>query len=104
MTLQSAIQKSIKGGWNPEVELGISTPTEKEWKDMIIPHGTMCAVLLNKNFWQALGKELGWKDGIIRMCNECAHEYEGQWLIELHRFVDFLVEGGTIEQFFAELK
>ncbi|HEC64681.1 MAG TPA: hypothetical protein ENI23_05275 [bacterium] len=84
--------------------------------------------LLDPSFWKALGKALGWTGEKIRMCFGCGitlrwneeptmdgkhggkngcgsdiEEYEGQWLIEMHRLIDHLAEGKSIESFFKEL-
>lgn len=90
-------------------------------------------IFLDPLFWQALGKARGWVGEKIRMCVGCGvalkwneqpdmegrHnlqrngkqvgcgsdiiEYEGQWLIEWHRFIDHLAEGKDTESFFATL-
>jgi len=83
---------------------------------------------LDRERWIEAGKAMGWEGGKIRMCVGCGvalrwnenptmdgkhggkngcgsdiEEYEGQWLIEWHRFIDKLAEGGTVEEFFKEL-
>lgn len=85
-------------------------------------------ILLDPLFWQCLGKAEGWTGEKIRMCNGCGvalkwnekedmngqhggkkgcgsdiQEYEGQWLIEMHRFIDHLAEGKSIDEFFNNL-
>ena len=83
---------------------------------------------LDRERWIEAGKAMGWEGGKIRMCVGCGvalrwnenptmdgkhggkngcgsdiEEYEGQWLIEWHRFIDHLAEGGTAEEFFKEI-
>ena len=84
--------------------------------------------LLDPLFWQCLGRSLWWRGEKIRMCVGCGvalrwneketmdgkhggkngcgsdiYEYEGQWLIEMHKLVDHLAEGKNIEDYFATL-
>lgn len=84
---------------------------------------------LDREFWMAITIGLGWDTGAkIRMCTGCGvalrnsekptmdgkhggkkgcgsdiYEYEGQWLIEWHRFIDALAEGGSIEDYAGKL-
>ena len=64
---------------------------------------------LDPFFWQALGSGLGWDHELITV-----HEVENgrptivtrasqHWLYHWHRFLDFLAEGKTAEDFFATL-
>ena len=64
---------------------------------------------LDPLFWQALGHELGWNHELMTV-----HAVEngrptvvtraGQhWLSHWHRFLDFLAEGKTAEDFFESL-
>jgi hypothetical protein len=92
------------------------------------------AVLLDPLFWKALSRAQGWAGEKIRMCVGCGvalkwnenpdmegrHnlikdgkqrgcgsniiEYEGQWLIEWHRFIDHLAEGKDAESFFKKIE
>lgn len=101
--MENIIKKAIEGGYNHQ--------SLKSFSHMLS--------VLNPLFWQALGKACGWKGDKIRMCNGCGvalrvnenpdmngqHggkngcgsdiiEYEGQWLIEWHRFIDNIAEKG----------
>ncbi len=79
--------------------------------------------LLDPAFWQALGSAWGWQGEKLRMCGGCGlhlrsneeetmdgkhkkcgsdiYEYEGQWLMEWHCFIDHLADGKTPEEAFA---
>ena len=84
--------------------------------------------LLDPLFWQSLCKSLGFTGEPIRMCVGCGvalknseqptmdgkhggkngcgsdiYNYDGQWLVEWHRFVDHLAEGKDAESFFEGL-
>lgn len=72
MTIEQTIQKAIGGGWDVKVI--------KE------------TVFFDPQFWQALGKSLGWK-------NEFG---PGTWLRFWHNFIDHLAEGKSIESFFEQ--
>ncbi len=58
--------------------------------------------LLDRTFWQALGKARGWRDEEdsceSSSCQHC-HGYMMKW----HRFIDHLAEGKDAESFFATL-
>ena len=61
-------------------------------------------VLLDKNFWVALGKSLEWGQGVFFYNNFIdGKENNDGWRIYWHRFIDTLAEGKTPEEFFKEL-
>ncbi|MDP2629969.1 MAG: hypothetical protein Q8P56_01025 [Candidatus Uhrbacteria bacterium] len=123
MTIQEAITKAIEGGWNKE----------KHWRPIDTPDSNRARMFLDPYFWQSLGKALGWSGEKIRMCIGCGvscknsevtaygkhkgwwngqkwtgcdsdiYEYDGQWLIEMHRLIDHLAEEKSIESFFEQL-
>jgi hypothetical protein len=107
MSLKRAYKKAVKAGYS------------REYFDNIF---------IDRDFWIKLGEALGWEGEKIRMCVGCGvalkwnekttldgkhggkngcgsdiYEYEGQWLIEWHRFVDHLAEGKTVHSFFKNL-
>jgi hypothetical protein len=77
------------------------------------PDGVMKACLLYKEFWQALGKGMGW-DVEVNLQGEThddfllADDYEWKgcgmkkYIFKWHNLVDYLAEGGTIDTFFAK--
>lgn len=121
--------KSLNKYW---VEIKIQT-TERDGHPFYnIKTERVQVLALDPLFWQALGKALGWEGGKIRMCigcgialrwneqpdmdgrhggkNGCGSdiiEYEGQWLIEMHRLIDRIAEtsftGGDTEKFWEEI-
>lgn len=113
-----AIEKAIKGGYDFE-----------HYRDYMAGGNASKAVhLLQIDFWKCLCKELGLTGEKIRMCGGCGvalkwnenptmdgkhggkngcgsdiEEYEGQWLIEMHRFIDHLAEKKSVDSFFKYL-
>lgn len=115
MTIKKAIEKAIKGGYNYEADHDY----------MAGGSAAKAVILINPEFWKGLCKTLGYSGEKIRMCVGCGvalkwneqptmdgkhggkngcgsdiEEYEGQWLIEMHRFIDHLAEGKSYESFF----
>lgn len=87
MTVQQAIEKAIEGGWDKSQNEKLFPFVRDTWSDPL--------------FWQSLGKALGW--------NETHTDGKKKWLewhkwkFEWHRFLDFLAEGKSAEEFFATL-
>jgi hypothetical protein len=117
MTTTEFIEKALAGGWVCKNEWG-SNPYDMPFE----------RILLDKFAWQAVGKVEGWEGEQIRMCVGCGvalkgnekptmdgkhggkhgcgsdiYEYGGQWLIEMHKMVDYLAESKTTEEFLATL-
>ena len=114
MTISEAIQKAIEGGWQQlpkncsllRIEVEMDRWLLHFWDDkahqsdvFFIPlHKTFLQPL----FWQALGKAMGWKyqigtvDGLPVYDNKV-------WLENWHKFIDFLSEGKTAEDYFNQL-
>lgn len=120
MTIQSAIQKAVEGGY-PEVLQGMP----KENIENYVGHTarsnhSVNELILNPLFWQALGKSMGWfrmekvcrnckEPKPLKACQKCGCysyelvEEEALWRHNWHRLIDHLAEGGTIEDYFARL-
>ena len=100
MTIPEFIKKAIEGGWE-----GKSTAIHK--------------MVLDPLAWQAVGKVEGWE---LYSCSDCYQSDEGftfdecpkclgergrvemvTWLVNMHRMIDALAEGKTIEEFIATL-
>jgi hypothetical protein len=79
MTIEEAIKKAY--------------PNQKE---MFSPTWGKERYFLLPDFWQSLGKALGW---ILE-----GHAGRKQWKEEWHRLIDHLAEGKTAESFFESLK
>lgn len=58
--------------------------------------------LLDPKFFQALGKALGWNEisGSYHSYNE---DGKTAWQMKMHRFIDHLIAGKSVESFFEEL-
>lgn len=103
MTIQAFIEKAIEGGWKPQVIV-------KEYFYECPPgsssHIRMTALyheLLDSLAWKAVGKVEGWYE------TEVFDMLTGQpilttfWWLQMHRMIDALAEGKTIEQFLETL-
>jgi len=102
MSIQEAIKKSIEGGYYRFINgKGADNKTLRQLVsvqyDMNEATGEIEKQLLDPLFWQCLGKSLGW--GAIG--NESILTPE--WKIYWHRFIDYLAEGKSAEEFFKEL-
>lgn len=117
--MNNALKIAIKAGYDFE-----------HYRDYMAGGPAAKAVhLLQPDFWKCLCKGLGFTGEKIRMCNGCGvalkwnekptmdgkhggkkgcgsdiEEYEGQWLIEMHRFIDHIAEGRELEDFFKQYK
>lgn len=58
------------------------------------------ALCSKKEFWQALGKSLGWFQDD---CKGRKHIYRTCWRCEWHSFIDHLAKGKDPNSFFADL-
>lgn len=131
MKVEEAIQKAIEGGWKPSIPMPsfIEPPTEADmrvsskeafsYQQSKFEHIKTTA-LLDPEFWQALGKSMGWKaeqpkiTGWTRECLGCnSYVPKGylhkcqlghyEWLYKWHQFIDHLADGKTIESYFENL-
>lgn len=112
MTLNEAIEKAIKGGynafeWYDSIER-IENPKELYggvWgydKEGSGHHIALSEILINPLFWQSLGKAMGVKNNMIGSCDGCGADLGG-WKYQQHRFIDHLQDGKSIESFFEQL-
>lgn len=105
--MKEAIQKAIDGGWKPKYEPEVVEILGKdeelfEWE---VDHTN---IFLDPLFWQALGKSLGWfhPDGrsvAKYINNDPKHTEYDMWLWYWHRFIDWIAEGKSPDEFFASL-
>ena len=90
---QWAIEKAIKGGWNPCVFCPIvaveidKTPTQKDFYWLRNKNGEGCGyrwheIALDPDFWQCLGKAMGWDNihyvGCDSQKDYCPHPTMGK--------------------------
>ena len=64
------------------------------------------SILLDPKFWQALGREEGWCTKIGNKTEHyfgCRNKYRKCSTKEMHNFIDHLIEGKPINEFFDEL-
>jgi len=99
MTIQQFIEKAIEGGWNPR-------RGEKQYTAPRPPHH-ICLFseyhpFLDAEAWKAVGKVEGWGPG-TRVELGGGFWTEDMWLKNMHRMIDALAEGKTIEEFLATL-
>ncbi len=116
--MEQAIKKSIEGGWkNGEYEL---------MKDEMHGYGyqiSASSCFLKSEFWQCLGKAMGWetrrkccegcgsKERLVQgeyhdICSSChrgSPKLLPEWKFNWHRFIDHLAEGRIVDNFFEEL-
>ena len=83
MTIEETIQKAYNGGYR-----------EAKDKAGFVLNGIRNFVL-DPLFWQSLGKAMGW--GTVE-----EGWTEPQWTYKWHHFIDHLIKGGTIEEFFNQ--
>jgi DNA-directed RNA polymerase subunit RPC12/RpoP len=127
MKIKQAIEKAIEGGWKYEGE----TPRCDELYDTFyisdydggFENLNLYKAFLDPNFWQCLGKAMNLPEIVCNNCGKEAARGEGRyyyecedcgllveedypvspWLRMMHRLIDHLSEGGTIEKYFEEL-
>lgn len=97
-----AIQLAIKGGWNQERSIGGDKKSLELWH-------IQAMILLDPDFWQALGVALGWKycklhaftgsQAESEICEDCQKE----WLYHANRCFNWIMEGKNPDDFFKEL-
>ncbi len=116
MTIKQFIEKAIGGGWKPKASW---------FGDVPIDSSGYHTVLLNPEAWKAVGKVEGWnvttykqtvparivsrvsRKGVVKY-SVPAHirmmkKPNARWKREMHRMIDALAEGKTIEQYLETL-
>jgi hypothetical protein len=115
MTVQEALNKATEGGYHIYGSDGMDTYYEganseySVWtrKDnessFIVPTEE---TFLDPQFWQALGRALGWSEAcdLVIICvhgDEECHRCRGYyWMYQWYRFIQALAHGNTPEAFF----
>jgi len=98
--IQRFIEKAIVGGWRPEAgEFSVIGFDERHFEYQLRSIGagrpsairmmTYEAVLLDPKAWQAVAKVEKWYEGY----------YGPEWLHHMHKMIDALVEGQTLEAY-----
>ena len=109
MTIQTAIEKAIEGGWKTpdglnfmEVRSDTILYSEnvliqgKGYEEIDTKWQSIQVSLLDPSFWKSLGKAMGWG-------KENANVSISDWLSHWHCFIDDLAEGKSIEEYFKQL-
>lgn len=96
MKITDAISRAIQGGWKSNLY------DAEQWEHVksLYPTSGIQDWTLDPAFWQALGKTEGWGTNVE--CNKCGTPING-WKAHMHRLIDHLAEGGTIESHFVGL-
>ena len=119
MTPIKFIEKAIEGGWKPLYE-GVETENfsiddgdfyvQETGKEASVEKRMYIeAILLDFKAWQAVGKTDGWGVCGQKGCgNSWGHENvpeseKKHWQHNMHRMIDSLAEGKTIEEFLKTL-
>ena len=103
MTVAKFIEKAIEGGW---MELSIHDAYRVDASGIVYEIGDanheigIAEILLDPAAWQAVGKVEGWSNAVP--FDPDFNTREG-WLENMHRIIDHLAEGGTIESYLAGL-
>jgi hypothetical protein len=99
--IQKFIERALAGGWSPGARAIIvrgfsETYFEYRPRSSITGHGTGVpiqlryeVVLLDPEAWQAVGKVERWYEGY----------YGPEWLHHMHKMIDALAEGHTLEAY-----
>jgi hypothetical protein len=99
-SMQQFIEKAIAGGWHPDArEYNILGFYERHFEYQLrsIAAGRPAAVrymvyemvLLDPRVWQAVGKVEHWYEG----------SYGPEWLHHMHKMIDALAQGQTLEAY-----
>jgi len=122
MTIEEIVNKGIKGGWRPHTHNGVyefcTSIKVNQYNISFIDEESddFCnlkleQILLDPKFFQAVGKVEGWeKVGKCKVCGNVEEKCTGQfiasrkgWLSNMHRMIDALAEGKTLEEFIKTL-
>jgi len=118
MTIQEAMIKAVAGGYHIHGSDGMDTDYAGATNDysawtrkdnassFLVP---MEETFLDPQFWQALGRTLGWSAGcdLVITCVQGVEEYQRgrgyYWMYQWHCFIQAIADGHTPEAFFAPL-
>lgn len=116
MTIEQFIKKAIEGGWKPKdaemqkvssfkVEDGLLTlyglenKTQRKVESYLVEQ-----IFIDPFAWKAVGKVEGWDIGkTIDPTYHFAPESMWMWQWKMHRMIDALAEGKSLEEFISTL-
>jgi len=118
MTIAETLKKATEGGYHINGSDGMATSYEGATNDysawtrkdnlstFLVPTEE---TFLDPQFWQALGRTLGWSE-VCDLAISCRHGEEecqscrgSYWMYQWHCFIQALADGKTPEAFFARL-
>ena len=113
LNIQTALDKAVKGGYLQGKYTLILYPSgfihivPDADETLGIPDKSIADVVMDREFWKALGKSLGWgvcdiDHSTIENPNLC-YCAGGIWFVEWHNFIDHLAEGKDISTYFSNL-
>lgn len=106
MTTKEFIEKAIEGGWRAKFTVNGLKMTSGNWEAHLMVAGQFSeAWFLDPLAWQAVGKIAGWPDKIwphSDVPKGLPYKLPG-YTWRMHRMVDTLCEGKTIEEFLNTL-
>lgn len=108
MTITEFVEKAVEGGWFPK-NSNWTTKNSLSWRKQAVVNRAKFIerYLLDPLAWQAVGRVEGWEDyhgdGHECMSGVCSCHESITWLGYMHRMVDALAEGKTIEEYIATL-
>lgn len=107
MTIQEFIKKAIEGSWKPETHREVIefNPNNRNGaRSSVRASYTHFEVLLDPLAWQAVGKVEGWDEGKRKEeLYKKAPQLQWMWQFMMHRMIDALIEGKSIEEFLETL-
>ncbi len=108
--IEEAILLAVEGGYEPfkSFKLSIADKLEQTDFETIIcwragkAHGSIKfpRVFLDPNFWQCLGKSLGW--GFDYLVDPSSHYAQDEWEDKWHEFIAHIALGKSPDSFFEE--
>jgi hypothetical protein len=126
MTIQQFIERAIEGGWREQCRLVEIGPIARaqfasfrsfEGEDVEEWEKPITEILLDPAAWKAVEKVEGWEDECLNCrvpmrehkptrigkvyCSQSHIHYV--WRAKMHRLIDHLAEGGTIESYLETL-
>lgn len=107
---QQAIRDALDGGWDTvDYSTAQLSPIEitNERRVQLLAEEPY-EYLLQPSFWQAVGRTRGWKDWSKGYCSCCrlseVKHKAPEWLYNMHRFIDHLADGDSIEEALGKIK
>lgn len=100
--MEKAIKRALEGGWSARYTHSFYQFNDPQTKNRKVP---ITSILLDKLFWQALGKVEGWDEGCVNDEEYKLTKYSQVWMWKhkWHQLIDHIAEGKDIDSFFNGL-